>query len=48
MRQQGRWQHTSKGDEVNDVGNSATGYDDDDDEDVTGEDLNNDGSLVSK
>jgi hypothetical protein len=29
-------------------GNSATGDDDDDNEDATGEDLNDDGSLVSK
>jgi hypothetical protein len=36
------------GDEVNDNGNSATGDDDNDNRDATGEDLNNGGSLVSK
>ena len=41
-RQQGRWEHTSKGDEVNDIGNSATGDNDEDDRVTTGKNLNDD------
>jgi hypothetical protein len=48
MRRQQRWQHTSKGDEINDAGNTATGNNDDDNGDATGKDLNNDRLLVSK
>ena len=35
-------EHTSKGDEVNDIGNSATGDNDEDDRVTTGKNLNDD------
>jgi hypothetical protein len=36
------------GSDINDNGNSTTGDDDNDNRDMTDEDLNDDGSLVSK